>query len=78
MRGEGAYIWDDQGNRYLDGLSGLFTVQAGHGRRELAEASSRQAEELANARTEHEDAEREAAATRVQALVRGRAARRRS
>jgi Asp-tRNA(Asn)/Glu-tRNA(Gln) amidotransferase A subunit family amidase len=37
----------------------------------------RQAEELANARTEHEDAEREAAATRVQALVRGRAARRR-
>lgn len=47
VRGEGAYIWDDQGNRYLDGLSGLFTVQAGHGRRELAEAASRQAQELA-------------------------------
>ena len=31
-RGEGAYIWDTNGRRYLDGLSGLFVVQAGHGR----------------------------------------------
>ena len=42
-RGEGAYIWDDTGKRYLDGLSGLFVVQAGHGREELAEAAARQA-----------------------------------
>ncbi|HEY0486136.1 MAG TPA: aspartate aminotransferase family protein [Mycobacteriales bacterium] len=46
-RGEGPYIWDDTGRRYLDGLSGLFVVQAGHGRRELAEAAARQASELA-------------------------------
>jgi len=46
-RGEGAYIWDDQGRRYLDGLSGLFVVQAGHGRRELADAAAKQAGELA-------------------------------
>jgi adenosylmethionine-8-amino-7-oxononanoate aminotransferase len=46
-RGEGAYVYDIQGRRYLDGLSGLFTVQVGHGRRELAEAASRQASELA-------------------------------
>jgi len=46
-RGEGAYIYDIQGRRYLDGLSGLFTVQAGHGRRELAEAAARQGGELA-------------------------------
>ena len=32
-RGEGAYVWDDRGNRYLDALSGLFTVNAGHGRK---------------------------------------------
>ena len=32
VRGEGAYIWDDQGKRYLDGLAGLFVVQVGHGR----------------------------------------------
>ncbi|GAA4359549.1 aspartate aminotransferase family protein [Angustibacter luteus] len=47
VRGEGAYIWDDQGRRYLDGLAGLFTVQAGHGRTELAEAARKQAEQLA-------------------------------
>jgi adenosylmethionine-8-amino-7-oxononanoate aminotransferase len=46
-RGEGAYIWDDAGRRYLDGLSGLFVVQAGHGRTELAEAAARQASQLA-------------------------------
>ena len=47
VRGEGAYIFDDRGKRYFDGLSGLFVVQAGHGRRELAEAGARQATELA-------------------------------
>ena len=46
-KGKGAYIWDDQGNKYFDGLSGLVTVQAGHGRKELAQAAAKQAEELA-------------------------------
>ncbi len=46
-RGEGCYVWDQHGKRYLDGLSGLFTVQAGHGRAELAEAAARQAAQLA-------------------------------
>ncbi len=47
VRGEGPYIWDARGRRYLDGLSGLFVVQAGHGRAELAEAAAKQAGELA-------------------------------
>ncbi|MGB9374993.1 MAG: aspartate aminotransferase family protein [Jiangellales bacterium] len=47
VKGEGAYVWDDQGNRYLDGLAGLFVVQAGHGRVELADAAAAQARELA-------------------------------
>ncbi|MFP5218854.1 MAG: aspartate aminotransferase family protein [Actinomycetes bacterium] len=47
VRGQGPYIWDSTGRRYLDGLSGLFVVQAGHGRTELAEAASKQASELA-------------------------------
>ncbi|HEY3715985.1 MAG TPA: aspartate aminotransferase family protein, partial [Jatrophihabitantaceae bacterium] len=47
VRGDGAYIYDVNGRRYLDGLAGLFVVQAGHGRRELAEAAARQAEQLA-------------------------------
>ncbi len=47
VRGNGAYIFDARGKRYLDGLSGLFVVQVGHGRTELAEAAARQAAELA-------------------------------
>ena len=47
VRGEGPWVWDSRGRRYLDGLSGLFVVQAGHGRRELAEAAAAQAEQLA-------------------------------
>ena len=46
-RGEGAYVWDAEGRRYLDGLSGLFVVQIGHGRHELANAGAKQAAELA-------------------------------
>src|SRR3954451_17146380 len=47
VRGEGCRVWDSEGRSYLDGLSGLFVVQAGHGRRELAEVAARQAEQLA-------------------------------
>jgi adenosylmethionine-8-amino-7-oxononanoate aminotransferase len=46
-RGEGVTIFDDTGKSYLDGLSGLFVVQVGHGRAELAEAAARQAGTLA-------------------------------
>ena len=47
VRGDGCYVWDSTGRRYLDGLSGLFVVQTGHGRQELAEAAAKQAGELA-------------------------------
>ena len=46
-RGEGAYIWDNRGRKILDGLSGLFVVQIGHGRREMAEVAAKQTAELA-------------------------------
>jgi adenosylmethionine-8-amino-7-oxononanoate aminotransferase len=45
-RGEGCYVYDAHGRRIIDGLSGLFVVQVGYGRRELAEAGARQAETL--------------------------------
>ncbi len=47
VRGEGPWVWDSRGRRYFDGLSGLFVVQVGHGRSELAEAAARQAGQLA-------------------------------
>jgi adenosylmethionine-8-amino-7-oxononanoate aminotransferase len=45
-RGEGAYVFDEHGKRYLDGLSALFCCNSGHGRPELAEAAARQIAEL--------------------------------
>ena len=47
VKGEGHRIWDSAGKEYIDGLAGLFVVNAGHGRRRLAEAGARQAEQLA-------------------------------
>lgn len=47
VRGRGAVITDVNGRDYLDGLSGLWNVNAGHGRAELAEAAAAQMKELA-------------------------------
>ena len=47
VRGDGQYVFDQHGKRYLDGLAGLFVSQIGHGRTDVAEAGARQAGELA-------------------------------
>ncbi|MGO3795981.1 MAG: aspartate aminotransferase family protein [Pauljensenia sp.] len=46
VRGKGVHIWDSAGRQIFDGLSGLFTVQVGHGREELARAAAEQARTL--------------------------------
>src|SRR2546421_2371862 len=46
VRGEGCYVWDEHGNRYLDGLSALFCVNIGHGRADIAQAGADQAKDL--------------------------------
>jgi adenosylmethionine-8-amino-7-oxononanoate aminotransferase len=46
VRGEGCYVWDEHGNRYLDALSALFCVNIGHGRADIAQAGADQAKEL--------------------------------
>ncbi len=45
-RGEGCYVYDTEGNRYLDGLAGLFCTNLGHGRQDLAAAAAKQMEKL--------------------------------
>jgi adenosylmethionine-8-amino-7-oxononanoate aminotransferase len=47
VKGNGHHIWDSTGRKYFDGLSGLFVVNAGHGRKRLAQVAAKQAEELA-------------------------------
>ena len=46
VRGEGCYVYDEHGRRYLDGLSALFCVNIGHGRADIAQAGADQAREL--------------------------------
>ena len=46
VRAEGMYLWNDRGDRLIDASSGLFCVNAGHGRREIADAVSAQLREL--------------------------------
>jgi putrescine aminotransferase len=46
VRGEGVYIWDHEGRQLLDGMSGLWNVNVGYGRRELIDAARQQLETL--------------------------------
>jgi adenosylmethionine-8-amino-7-oxononanoate aminotransferase len=47
VRGEGSHVWDADGNRYLDATAGLWFVNVGHGRREIADAAAAQMGRLA-------------------------------
>jgi len=51
VRGEGAYIFDAEGNRLLDGPAGMWCMQAGYGRREIADAVAEQMMTLSYATT---------------------------
>lgn len=46
-RGEGVWLWDADGNRILDGMAGLWNVNVGYGRAELADAAYAQMRQLA-------------------------------
>ena len=46
VKGEGCYVFDQHGRRFLDGLSALYCVNIGHGRAEVAQAGADQAKEL--------------------------------
>lgn len=45
-RAQGVYLWDNDGNRLLDGMSGLWCVNVGYGREELVRAAAAQMREL--------------------------------
>jgi adenosylmethionine-8-amino-7-oxononanoate aminotransferase len=45
-RGEGAHVWDDAGNRYLDATAGLWYANVGYGRTEIADAAAAQMRKL--------------------------------
>src|SRR5919199_6105741 len=47
-RGDGVWVWDEEGNRYLDGTASLWCVNVGHGRTEIVEAAAEQMRRLAS------------------------------
>jgi adenosylmethionine-8-amino-7-oxononanoate aminotransferase len=51
VRGKGAYVWDEHGRKYLDGLASLWNVSVGHGRAEIARAIAAQTRKLSFAPT---------------------------
>jgi len=69
-RGEGIFLYDTAGRRYLDGASGALVANLGHGRREIAAAMAQQAERVAFAHTMRFTSEaQEELAHRVAALL---------
>ena len=52
-RGEGVYVWDNEGRRYIDGSAGPICVNIGHGVKEVAEAAARQMEKISYAHSGH-------------------------
>jgi adenosylmethionine-8-amino-7-oxononanoate aminotransferase len=48
VRGEGSYVWDAQGSRYVDATAGLWFCNVGHGRSEIADAAGTQMAQLAS------------------------------
>lgn len=46
VRGEGVFLWDSDGNRFVDGMAGLWCVNVGHGRHEIADAVRDQMQQL--------------------------------
>src|SRR5207248_6121799 len=51
VRGEGQYVWDDQGNRYLDCFGGVLTVSVGHANPKVNAAVIEQVKTLSHTST---------------------------
>jgi adenosylmethionine-8-amino-7-oxononanoate aminotransferase len=56
-RGEGVYVWDNNGRRYIDGSAGPICVNIGYGVKEVVDAMTRQMEKIAYAHSAHFTAE---------------------
>ena len=68
VRGQGVWLWDDQGRKYLDGLSGVAVNGLGHGHPALVQAISAQAARLIHVSNIYNIAEQSALADRLCAL----------
>ncbi|MCV4714439.1 aminotransferase class III-fold pyridoxal phosphate-dependent enzyme, partial [Escherichia coli] len=51
VRGEGEYVWDEQGNKYLDCFGGVMTVSLGHANPRVNAAWKEQTDKIAHTST---------------------------
>src|SRR5437762_8843248 len=51
VRGEGSYVWDDQGNKYLDAFGGVLTVSIGHANPKVVDAIVNQVKQISHTST---------------------------
>src|SRR5881296_2822340 len=51
VKGEGSWVWDDQGNKYLDAFGGVLTVSVGHANPKVVDAIVKQVKTLAHTST---------------------------
>ncbi len=65
VRGEGVWLWDDQGEKYLDALAGVAVNGLGHAHPKLVDAISRQAAKLIHVSNIYQIAEQEALADKL-------------
>jgi len=71
-RAEGSYLWDVEGNRYLDFFGGILTVSVGHANPQVVEATERQARQLGHTSTLYLNEVTIEVAEKIAALTPGR------
>ncbi len=72
VRGEGAYVWDDAGRRYLDAFGGVLTISVGHGNPRVVAAIVEQVKKLSHVSTLYANAPQSALAERLAQIAPGR------
>ncbi|HEX3725796.1 MAG TPA: aspartate aminotransferase family protein [Pirellulales bacterium] len=72
VRGEGAYVWDDAGNRYLDAFGGVLTISVGHANPKVVSAIVEQVKALSHVSTLYANGPQSELAQRLAAISPGK------
>jgi 4-aminobutyrate aminotransferase-like enzyme len=71
VKGEGNYVWDDQGNRYLDAFGGVLTVSVGHANPKVVAAVVEQVKKISHTSTLYANPEQSNLAEKLASIAPG-------
>src|SRR3954469_24992899 len=71
VKGDGHYVWDDQGNRYLDAFGGVLTVSIGHANPKVVNAVVEQVKKISHTSTLYANAETSNLAEKLASIAPG-------